>query len=670
MGDYRNIFLNFNVPTGSDFAAKSLTVGSRTVNYQIVDNNTPPGTPTSITIPSGQLFGGLNSQEYDYIVTSSATSNSDTEAKVSAEFKVGYIPLFQFVAFYTRDLEIAPGADMTLNGRVHTNADLYLDADNSTLAIADNPPSITTVQVSAAGDIYRGRKRTSTCETGTVNVDMLQDTVAPFGNLDPKTLPCNGSSTRKVLASELAAWKGSMVNQIESISVPQPDNDARGPGSYWTHADLRITLNLNKTYTPVAPLVGPTQYLIEVQNGDLTGTQDVAKTAILQRFMGADPATNLTNTNWNTANSTIPGTRPIFYTDVPITSGAPSNCNCTNGNPVCTNGVAACYTPPFAGWVGPAAPTANQNNRVYATGTTMTGTVTGTIPTGNGTAGSYRFDADFRRGGFYNWREQKWMYLLNVNVADLLAWNQAQYNANPANALFNPADNSDGGIVLFLSVQGPASGSAANNYGVRLFGSSVLPFPAIAAGGDPTGITVVSDQAIYVAGNYNMNTTLATGWQPAAVVGDSVNILSNNYFNSGNPPVATAITNDKQSAYALSDASRNATATTVNTAFIGGVDDTVAGGGSSTYNGGLENYPRFHENWGGVQFNYQGSYVSLGLPTHVNGPWCGTGAACNIYNPPVRNWNYDSQFNNAANLPPLTPHFVYVQQVLFTEEFK
>ena len=45
MGDYRNIFLAFNVPTGADFDAKSLTVGSRTVSYQIRDNNTPAGTP-------------------------------------------------------------------------------------------------------------------------------------------------------------------------------------------------------------------------------------------------------------------------------------------------------------------------------------------------------------------------------------------------------------------------------------------------------------------------------------------------------------------------------------------------------------------------------------------------------------------------------------------------
>jgi hypothetical protein len=62
--------------------------------------------------------------------------------------------------------------------------------------------------------------------------------------------------------------------------------------------------------------------------------------------------------------------------------------------------------------------------------------------------------------------------------------------------------------------------------------------------------------------------------------------------------------------------------------------------------------------------------VSLGTPLNVSGAWCGTGTTCNIYNPPARNWDYDTRFNDVRNLPPLTPRFVYVQQVLFTENFQ
>jgi hypothetical protein len=154
--------------------------------------------------------------------------------------------------------------------------------------------------------------------------------------------------------------------------------------------------------------------------------------------------------------------------------------------------------------------------------------------------------------------------------------------------------------------------------------------------------------------------------------------MSQNYWRSSIVALcgANCCTNefcrDGQSALTLGNAPRNAVTSWINAAFLGGVDTTPAGfPGASFYNGGLENYPRFHENWSGQDLNYQGSFVSLGEPQHVNGAWCGTGGApCDIYNPPNRNWNFDPAFNDAANLPPLTPRFVYVQQVLFTEDFK
>jgi len=144
---------------------------------------------------------------------------------------------------------------------------------------------------------------------------------------------------------------------------------------------------------------------------------------------------------------------------------------------------------------------------------------------------------------------------------------------------------------------------------------------------------------------------------------DSINILSSSYFNN------TACGNDCQSVQSLTTASRTAAATTINTAFISGVDITNSAG--KGYNGGLENYFRFHENWGGIAINYLGSFVSLGTPVHANGAWIspGTCATCS-YNAPTRFYDYDTFFNSAANLPPMTPRFVYVQQVLFTEQFK
>ena len=192
MGEFKSKFLDYGVPSGSDFSPRTSTLGNRSVGYQLFEK---AGNPRNITIPAGQLFAGLNSLEYGYTVKSAATNvrNADTEASVGAEFLVGNIPLFQFVAFYSRDLEILPGADMILRGRVHTNGNLYLNTESGrTFQIVDDySAGITTVQVTAKGSIHRGRKNTSSC-AGTVSVDMLEDKVSPFNDLDPRTLNCIG----------------------------------------------------------------------------------------------------------------------------------------------------------------------------------------------------------------------------------------------------------------------------------------------------------------------------------------------------------------------------------------------------------------------------------------------------------------------------------------------
>ena len=38
--------------------------------------------------------------------------------------------------------------------------------------------------------------------------------------------------------------------------------------------------------------------------------------------------------------------------------------------------------------------------------------------------------------------------------------------------------------------------------------------------------------------------------------------------------------------------------------------------------------------------------------------------------PPQRRWFYDVSFNDAANLPPLSPRFVSLKLRWFTEEFR
>jgi hypothetical protein len=397
---------------------------------------------------------------------------------------------------------------------------------------------------------------------------------------------------------------------VRNIALPGPDIIDVGQQVFWQNADLRIVLNLN---------TAPPSFEIR----DAGGNVDAARTAQLDAFMN-DVGFN--QGAGGQGPSSVPGTYPIFYTAVPS--------DCTD------NVDSTCYDPDFS-----------SANRVYTTN--MIGLDDPIVAAGGA--------RDFRRGGFYDWREKSWMLLLNVNVQDLLRWNQQ--NGAP---FFSPTDSSDDGLVLYLTVDGLSS-NGINNYGVRVFGSANLPIPGgIGVVADPTGLTVASDQAIYVLGDYNRGPVNPGDLprQPAAFVGDSFNVLSAAYWPLACPDPCSA--NDAQSPLPLSDPLRNAATTSINAAILAGTDRTPDGA-VGDYSGGLENHARLHEDWNDRSFNYRGSFVSLGEPRHVDGRWCG-GGSCNTYVHPQRNWSFEAAFNDAANLPPLTPRFVYLRQAFFTED--
>jgi hypothetical protein len=269
--------------------------------------------------------------------------------------------------------------------------------------------------------------------------------------------------------------------------------------------------------------------------------------------------------------------------------------------------------------------------------------------------------------------------MLNVDIRGLMGC---------AETLMGKAldDDSDGGLVWFLTVKGNDS-ATINDYGVRLYNGRDLN--TAIDGKTIKGLSIISDQAVYIRGDYNCgsDSTCNNGnldddeRKPAAVMADTINVLSNAWQlddSWSNQPIRSTFAG-------VEGAGRPAGATTVNAAFLAGT--SITGGinrggqdaGDATAGGGLNNYPRFHEDWSNrekspssVRFTYQGSMVSLGEARKANGAFCGSGsmADCNIYNPPIRNWRYDPLFNNAANLPPLTPRAVYLRQERFTRDFE
>ena len=69
---------------------------------------------------------------------------------------------------------------------------------------------------------------------------------------------------------------------------------------------------------------------------------------------------------------------------------------------------------------------------------------------------------------------------------------------------------------------------------------------------------------------------------------------------------------------------------------LGGI---VPSNGTS-YSGGVENFPRFLEHWGGRKLAYNGSMVVMFYSLLAIAPWGGS----DVYSPPTRQWTFDLNF--------------------------
>jgi hypothetical protein len=84
--------------------------------------------------------------------------------------------------------------------------------------------------------------------------------------------------------------------------------------------------------------------------------------------------------------------------------------------------------------------------------------------------------------------------------------------------------------------------------------------------------------------------------------------------------------------------------------------------------GGMHNFLRYLENRGynGATVNYAGSLISMYFSQYNTGNFkCCTA----VYGAPTRNYFFDTQFLNPANLPPGTPMFQDVVSLSYHQNF-
>lgn len=182
-----------------------------------------------------------------------------------------------------------------------------------------------------------------------------------------------------------------------------------------------------------------------------------------------------------------------------------------------------------------------------------------------------------------------------------------------------------------------ASGLAPTNgviyYSQKVLGGTGSDYPALRlVNGDSlwAPLTLASENPVYTLGDFNSDVK-----KPAAILADALTFLSGNFDDNKTNP-----------SFGWTQYDRPATTTTVNVSYLAGNVETT----STDYNGGFENLPHFLEDWGGVTMNWKGSAVCLWNSRQATGAWNLT-----YYTPPDRNWMYDTDLDDPANLPPETP---------------
>ena len=176
------------------------------------------------------------------------------------------------------------------------------------------------------------------------------------------------------------------------------------------------------------------------------------------------------------------------------------------------------------------------------------------------------------------------------------------------------------------------------------------------------GFTVTAENPVYVQGNYNAtaaqpNGVIAEPNVASAIIADSITLLSNAF----NDAITFQYPNDENNRNATSTGYRFAMATGKTVPFpkpgAWGVQELGS-------DGGVHNFMKMLEDWGGQNLRYRGSMVSLYYSRQAIGIYR---ADANVYGAPTRGYNFDTDFLVPALLPPGTPMFRDINTLKFRQ---
>ena len=562
------------------------------------------GAVTSEIITDGP-YAGLFSLTQVVEITAEARSRDYTASAIMVTAKAQAIPIFQFGVFFEKDLEITNGPRMDFAGWVHSNGNIYLNSDNQYFADVITTPN----------NLYHDRKDAHNTKTGTWIADATATDVNL--NFDSRDTPDPNTFKAKSDASFDNRLKTSAYG-VDSLKVPLPDG-----------VDPSVLIDpRNNADTPVEQEVKfawKADWYIEVDLGAVGGNSGTGGTtfsvllADLQTLIDANPgpiAEKLVQAQLKTndALSKVAGDPSAAVSDL---LGAKGEVNAAKAEGLSggdendlLNAIDAIIADINSGGNGQT----GGGSPLCDNGITHTRPVGLATPNANQCGNIFFFNYD----KWYEGREQRYVDIVDIDVNALYSW------------IGNTPGRQTSVMYITIDDTGALDPEGDGTYPViRLIDADKLDAP----------ITFATNHPLYIQGHYN-NDPL---WYPSALVGDAITYLSTAWSDDQHlDPVQIRPIAANTDIYAAVMAGHSGTP----------CDHEVVGCGvSSPYGGGLENFPRFLEDWNPEILMFRGSLVSLTFSQQSTGLW-GNGP---YYRPPVRDWEFDMRFNDPVNMPPGTP---------------
>ncbi|MEY4916192.1 MAG: hypothetical protein RL616_105, partial [Verrucomicrobiota bacterium] len=246
----------------------------------------------------------------------------------------------------------------------------------------------------------------------------------------------------------------------------------------------------------------------------------------------------------------------------------------------------------------------------------------------------------------YDQRERKTNLLTQIDIGKFSGW--ITTNSTVQSKL--PSSSQQYPTILYVADR--RSVSTGQLAAVRVMNGAQLPY------NNGMGFSVATQNPLYVWGNYNiqtnssggisLNTNTTTFTAPAALMSDSLTVLS---------PVWT----DDQGfqTYSQSTGTHDATNMTINAAIVAGTIPSTTNT-DTTFSGGVHNLPRLLEDWSSSHLWLNTSVLRLWdsqwATTQFRNPAGFNPTPVNpYYNPPTRHYSFDLNYLDPAKVPPGIP---------------